>query len=106
NAAWVRPAARWLLSSDSTDAVLSLQKSLSLEHLAAAVLARRDFTDVAAAREFLSPSLTSFHDPFLMRDMERAATRLAQAARSREPILIYGDYDVDGTSSIVVLKKA
>ncbi len=106
SALWVRPAARWVLPSNCGDSVSSLQENLGIGRLAAAVLARRDLTDLAAAKEFLSPGLSSLHDPLIMRDMEIAATRLLQAIRAREPILIYGDYDVDGTSSIVVLKKA
>ncbi len=103
---WVRPAARWNLPCVSRDAILPIQCSLDLQRLAAAVLVRRGFTDVATAREFLHPSLDSLHDPFLMRGMENAAARLFRAVKEREPILIYGDYDVDGTSSIVVLKRA
>src|SRR4051812_24755383 len=104
--AWVRPPARWILPSISGNAVFSIQSSLDLQRLAAAVLVRRGFTDVSAASEFLRPSLASLHDPLLMLEMEAAATRLSQAVKAREPILIYGDYDVDGTSSIIVLKKA
>ncbi len=74
--------------------------------MVAAVLVHRGYSDPAAAREFLSSKLTALEDPFLMRDMEQALARLQQAIRAREPILLYGDYDVDGTSSIVVLKKA
>jgi single-stranded-DNA-specific exonuclease len=105
-AAWVRPAARWILPSVSGDAVLSIQSSLGLQRLAAAVLVGRGFSDVSTASEFLRPSLASLHDPLLMLEMETAATRLLRAVQMREPILIYGDYDVDGTSSIIVLKKA
>jgi single-stranded-DNA-specific exonuclease len=104
--AWVRPAARWILPSTSGDAVLPIQNSLDLQRLAAAVLVHRGFADVSAASEFLRPSLASLHDPLLMLEMEAAATRLLQAVKAREPILVYGDYDVDGTSSIIVLKKA
>jgi single-stranded-DNA-specific exonuclease len=104
--AWVRPAARWILPSLSGDAVLQIQSSLGLQRLAAAVLVCRGFTDISAASEFLRPSLASLHDPSLMLDMEAAATRLWRAVQAREPILIYGDYDVDGTSSIIILKKA
>jgi single-stranded-DNA-specific exonuclease len=63
-------------------------------------------TDSAQARSFLSPSLDLLHDPMLMRDMDRAVYRLHRAIESKEKILVYGDYDVDGTSSIVILKKA
>lgn len=104
--AWVRPAARWTLPSVSRDAVLLIESSLGLQRLAAAVLVNRGFTDVTRASEFVRPSLASLHDPLLMLDMETAATRLLRAVQTREPILIYGDYDVDGTSSIIVLKKA
>jgi single-stranded-DNA-specific exonuclease len=104
--AWVRPAARWILPSISADAVLPIQSGLDLQRLAAAVLVHRGFTDVSTASEFLRPSLASLYDPLLMLEMEAAATRLLRAVQAREPILIYGDYDVDGTSSIVILKKA
>jgi single-stranded-DNA-specific exonuclease len=71
----------------------------------ARVLAHRGF-DVAAAERFLSPGLDGLHDPYAMQDMKSAVQRLGQAISAREPILLYGDYDVDGTSSVVVLKKA
>ncbi|MFL6351327.1 MAG: single-stranded-DNA-specific exonuclease RecJ [Bryobacteraceae bacterium] len=104
--AWVRPAARWIVPPVSRDAIFSIQNSLGLQRLAAAVMVRRGFTDGSAASDFLNPSLASLHDPLLMLDMEAAVMRLLRAVRTREPILIYGDYDVDGTSSIIVLKKA
>ena len=59
-----------------------------------------------AARRFLAPSLDDLHDPMLMRGMPEAMERLRRAIRDREKILIYGDYDVDGTSSVVLLTKA
>ena len=55
---------------------------------------------------FLNPELEDMHDPFLLRDMDRAAARLREAIARKEKILLYGDYDVDGTTSIVILKKA
>ena len=72
----------------------------------AAVLSNRGYGDPDHARAFLSPQLTALGDPMRMRDMDRAVVRLASAIENREPILLYGDYDVDGTASIVVLKKA
>jgi single-stranded-DNA-specific exonuclease len=101
-----RPSARWILPSVPKDAVHELQRSLNLHPMTAAVLANRGFTDPAYAAEFLFPKLEALHDPFLMRDMDRAVARIATAIQSREAILLYGDYDVDGTASIVVLKKA
>src|SRR4029077_4306031 len=54
---------------------------------------------------FLHPSLDDLHDPYLLKSMPEAVARLRQAIDKKEPILLYGDYDVDGTSAIVVLKK-
>jgi single-stranded-DNA-specific exonuclease len=78
---------------------------LSLPDLVARVLANRGF-DVPTAERFLSPGLDGLHDPYFMRGMDAAVPRLWQAVQAREPVLLYGDYDVDGTSSVVVLKKA
>lgn len=105
SAAWLRPAARWILPQVAEREVEKLQDELKLHRLAAAVLVRRGFTEAEAARDFLSPSLDALHDPFAMRDMERAAARLWSAVHNQEPILICGDYDVDGTCSVVLLKK-
>ncbi len=103
---WVRPTARWLLPNTTEDSIERLRAALGLQRLPAAVLANRDLKEPAAAQEFLFPELGALHDPFLLRDMDRAIARLQAAISSREKILIYGDYDVDGTSSIVILKKA
>ncbi|MGA8026691.1 MAG: single-stranded-DNA-specific exonuclease RecJ [Bryobacteraceae bacterium] len=102
---WVRPAARWVLPSTPKEAAARLQRSLGVQPLVAAVLVNRGLEDASRAAEFLSPKLNSLHDPLLMRDMDRAVTRLSSAIERREPILVCGDYDVDGTASIVVLKK-
>jgi single-stranded-DNA-specific exonuclease len=83
----------------------ALAESLGCEPLVAAVLANRGYNDPEQARAFLSPQLSSLGDPLLMRDMDRAVARLIAAIDQHEPILLYGDYDVDGTVSIVVLKK-
>jgi len=83
-----------------------LQRDLGLHALAARVLVRRGLGDSEAARKFLNPDLTMLHDPHLMADMETAADRLLTAIKTSERILLYGDYDVDGTTSIVILKKA
>ncbi len=104
--AWTRPAARWLLPPSSPETMAVLRRTLGVHAIVASVLANRGFADPAAAAEFLSPRLDLLHDPSLMRDMDRAVTRLLKAIQAREPILLYGDYDVDGTASIVVLKKA
>lgn len=100
-----RPLARWVTPNSSPETVAALQSALQVDRLVAEILLNRGYSDIAAASEFLSPKLGRLHDPFLMRSMDRAAARVWQAIRKREPVLLYGDYDVDGTCSIVVLKK-
>jgi single-stranded-DNA-specific exonuclease len=73
---------------------------------AAGILVHRGLGDPAAARRFLRPSLDDLHDPLTMRDMPRAVARLQEAIRGGQKTLIYGDYDVDGTTSVVLLTKA
>src|SRR5437868_6329198 len=97
---------RWVLPNTRAEDAQSLAAALGIGTLAAKVLVRRGLGDPAAARRFLKPSFDEFHDPFLLRDMSAAVDRLVRAIRSGEKILIYGDYDVDGTSSVVVLVKA
>lgn len=98
--------ARWKLPEAGADAAEALGTSLGITRPAARVLAHRGFTDPAAALRYLKPGLEELGDPLAMRDMARALERLRQAIERRERILIYGDYDVDGTTSIVLLSKA
>lgn len=105
-ARWKRPQARWVPPTIDRQAAAALAINLNLQPAVAAIMVNRGYTGITAARQFLTPKLTALYDPFLMRDMDVATTRLSAAIRKREPILLYGDYDVDGTSSIVVLKKA
>ncbi len=100
-----RFASRWLLPENHSVTVRALQESLGLDRLVAAVLAHRGYADPAVARSFLDPALEKLHDPLLMQDMAPAVARIREAIASREPILLYGDYDVDGACSIIVLKK-
>jgi single-stranded-DNA-specific exonuclease len=73
---------------------------------AAQVLWNRGYSDPVSARSFLDAPLDALHNPLLMKGMPQAVERLHRAIAGREPILLYGDYDVDGTSSVVILKKA
>src|SRR5215469_4209038 len=74
--------------------------------LAQRVLAHRGVTDTDAIERFLHPSLEDLHAPLTLKDMPQAVARLRQAISAGEKILIYGDYDVDGTTSVVLLTKA
>ncbi len=100
------PNARWLFPETDSAAVEALCRSLRIGKAAAGILAARGLSDPAAARRFLQPSLEDLHDPMALRGMPEAIARLRQAIQRSERILIYGDYDVDGTSSVVLLIKA
>lgn len=69
----------------------------------AILLAQRGIRTEAEAKAFYHPSLHELHDPFLMKDMDRAVERINQALRDKEPIMVYGDYDVDGTTSVALV---
>lgn len=101
-----RPAARWTVSESNPEFVATLARDLGVHRLLAGVLAARGFKTQQEARLFLRPPLSSLYDPLLMRDMNCAVERISRAIEAAEPILLYGDYDVDGTSSIVILKTA
>ncbi|HEU5236908.1 MAG TPA: single-stranded-DNA-specific exonuclease RecJ [Pyrinomonadaceae bacterium] len=83
-----------------------LSASLGVSPIVAGLLIARGYADAEAAKNFLSPSLGHLHDPFLMRGMSEAVSRLLRAIDQNEPILIYGDYDVDGTTGTAVLLRA
>src|SRR5215469_15299905 len=97
---------RWLLREIDTTAAASFASQLGIGPVAARVLYGRGYTEVESARLFLRPSLDDLLDPSLMLGMPLAVDRLRGAIAAGEKILIYGDYDVDGTTSVVVLKKA
>ena len=101
-----RTSARWFAPEPDPAAAAALAGALNLSPLAAKVLVHRGLADPAAARRFLKPSFDDLHDPLALRDMPAAIERLARAIRGCERILIYGDYDVDGTTSVVLLTKA
>ena len=97
---------RWLLPSPDPRDVEALSSALGIGAPAAGILVHRGLGDPAAARRFLEPSLDDLHAPLTMRDMPRAVERLREAIRDGQKTLIYGDYDVDGTTSVVLLTKA
>ena len=82
-----------------------LERELGVLPLTARLLAVRDLPDAEAARAFLSPTLATLLDPFLMDGMDLAVERIARAVRDREPIAIYGDYDVDGLTATALLTR-
>jgi single-stranded-DNA-specific exonuclease len=98
--------ARWLIPETKPQEAETLAAALGIGLPAARVLIARDLRDPGAARRFLRPSLADLHAPGELRGLPEAVARLRCAILQHQPILIYGDYDVDGTTSVVILKKA
>ncbi len=82
-----------------------LARELNLTAIVGRLLVLRGITSVEEAQEYFHPSLSKLHDPFLMRDMDLAVKRLNKAVGNKERILIYGDYDVDGTTAVTLVYK-
>jgi single-stranded-DNA-specific exonuclease len=83
-----------------------LSRELGVSRTTARLLCIRDLSEPDAARRFLSPSLKDLHDPFLLVDMDVAVARILAAIAAKERITIHGDYDVDGVTSTVILRRA
>lgn len=80
-----------------------LSASLNVNMVIGNLLAQRGVTSYTEAKSFFRPRLSDLHDPFLMKDMDKAVARLEQAIQNQEKVLIYGDYDVDGTTSVALM---
>ena len=80
-----------------------LAAELGIDRVLAELLVQRGVETFEQARSFFRPSLEELHDPFLMKDMDKAVERLHQAIVGQEHILVYGDYDVDGTTAVAQL---
>ena len=91
---------RWRLMEADDFKVQQLQKALGINSILCKILVQQKITDFKEAKRFFRPSLEELHDPFLMKDMEIAVQRIQKAIATKEKILIYGDYDVDGTTSV------
>jgi single-stranded-DNA-specific exonuclease len=97
-------AFQWMNTEpDNKNAITSLQEKLGVPESIALLLALRDVHSFEQAKYFFRPNIKRLHDPFLMCDMRAAAERVAKAVRKNERILIYGDYDVDGTTATALL---
>jgi len=97
---------RWILTESDTHAASALAREAGLPLLIAELLVARGVRTAAEAERFLHPQFDHLHDPYSMLGMQRAVERIRQAVAARESILIYGDYDVDGTTAVVLLKTA
>lgn len=95
---------KWVLKKEADPAVVSrLSAELGIDTVLASLLVQRGVTTFEQARSFFRPSLDSLHDPFLMKDMDKAVARVEKAVREGQKILVYGDYDVDGTTAVALV---
>jgi single-stranded-DNA-specific exonuclease len=97
---------RWQICEVDGDAVARLCRDLNVPSIIARLLILRGVSDPDSAQRFLNPALDQLHNPFLLADMKTAVERLRRALDQKEKILIYGDYDVDGTMAVVILLAA
>lgn len=95
---------RWISNRIPEEAAVNkLAEQLSIERPLATLLIQRGIDTPEAARDFFNPDISKLHDPFLMKDMDKAVKRLSEAVIENQKIMIYGDYDVDGTSAVALL---
>ena len=96
----------WVLKASGNEAVIaSLSKELGIDRPLAQLLVQRGITTFEEAKIFFRPDLSNLHDPFLMKDMDVAIQRIMAAIESGEKVLVYGDYDVDGTTAVALVYK-
>ena len=97
---------RWVINTPpEAEKIATLSKQLHCNHVIANLLLQRGVTTAEEAKAFFNPALNMLHDPFLMKDMGKAVDRLEKAISSKEKVMIYGDYDVDGTTAVALLYK-
>ena len=96
---------KWEIYQTNEEKVEKLQEKYKLNRLLSTLLTNRGITEEAEITKFLNPKRSDFYDPFGMPDMEKAAERILKAIKDKEQIIIYGDYDVDGITSVTVLKS-
>jgi single-stranded-DNA-specific exonuclease len=97
---------QWIVHTTDSVAAAHLAQQLGCPQAIASLLLSRGISDPASAQAFLTPTIDDLINPMLMLGMDRAVARIQRAVRDSEPILIYGDYDVDGTTATVLLKTA
>lgn len=97
---------RWTLKpKPQVSKVEELKKALQVNDIVATLLLQRGIESYEAAKAFFRPSFEDLHDPFLMKDMDKAVARIEEAITEGENILVYGDYDVDGTTSVALMSS-
>ena len=96
---------KWEFYDSNINEVERITQEFNISPLLATILSNRGIIKDEEIKIFLDPTRNDFHDPFLMPDMDKAITRILKAIENKEKVLIYGDYDVDGITSVTVLKK-
>ena len=96
---------KWEVCEENKEKIKELAMKTNLSSLLVNILINRGITTVEEVELFLNPTRDDFHEPFLMPDMEKAVDRILKAIENNEKVIIYGDYDADGITSITVLKK-
>ena len=95
---------KWILNKQAdAQQVAEIMKVLNVDENLATLLVQRGITNYEESKIFFRPSLSQLHDPFLMTDMDRAVERVLRAINNGEKVLVYGDYDVDGTTAVAVV---
>jgi single-stranded-DNA-specific exonuclease len=94
----------WVVKPECDQRIVeNLSKELNINSVLTSLLVQRDITTFEEAKIFFRPELKMLHDPFLMKVMDKAIDRIDAAILNKEKVLIYGDYDVDGTSSVALM---
>ena len=97
---------RWTIKpKPDSSKVAHLSKELAVDSTTSFLLVQRGIETFEEAKNFFRPDLNDLHDPFLMKDMEKAVSRIKDAVKNQENILVYGDYDVDGTTSVALMSS-
>ena len=96
---------RWKILSAEENKVLALQQALTISFPLCKILVQRGIDTFDKAKDYFRPQLSHLHDPFLMKDMDKAVFRIVNAIKHHEKILVFGDYDVDGTASVACMYR-
>jgi single-stranded-DNA-specific exonuclease len=97
---------RWTYNSETeNDLIQNLQSELQVDKIVATLLVQRGITSYNDAKSFFRPTLDDLHNPYLMKDMDKAVDRIEKAIKNNENILVFGDYDVDGTTAVSLVSS-
>ncbi|MEE1390191.1 MAG: single-stranded-DNA-specific exonuclease RecJ [Clostridia bacterium] len=96
---------KWEFYEENNEKIIEIAKKHNISELLTKILVNRGIIDDKEIDTFLNPTRNDFYDPYLMPDMEKAVERIIKAINNQEKVMIYGDYDVDGITSITILKK-